>query len=191
MDTTIKVILGIIGISFIVETPVLIIPILAYAGYKQYLGKDNSNKNPKNWREAFDQRYGNTAKEMDISLRKESKKLTGSENYNTFSFSKARARSAGIHWYVWRTGEDIRVRPAHKNLNKVIVNYSEAPNAEALIGNPPGAKRHAGSLKGCRCYDEPLVSANDVTWPARVHYKGQIRQMSRSEFKKICKDDIF
>lgn len=146
---------------------------------------------PKNWREAFEQSHGKNAREADAILRKEAKQRTGSENYNTFSFNKSRARSAGLHWYVWKTCQDSRVRPSHQNLQGVIVNYNEAPNAELLIGNGPGTRRHAGTAKGCRCYDAPLVMASDVNWPARVHYKGKIKTMTLKEFKEICKDDIF
>ena len=155
------------------------------------LGFSKPKQQPKNWREAFAQSQGKTASTMDAELRKRSKRLTKSENYNTFTYSKADARSAGLHWYVWKTCKDARVRPSHQNLDDVIVNYNEAPNAELLIGNGPGVKRHAGTAKGCRCYDSPLIEASDVRWPARVHYQGKIRTMSLKEFKKICKDDIF
>ena len=153
--------------------------------------QSNPLPNPKTWREAFEQAHGQQARESDALLRKEAKRLTGSKNYNTFTFGKARAREAGIHWYIWETCQDSRVRPSHKNLQGVIVNYNEAPNAELLIGTGPGTKRHAGTAKGCRCYAAPLIMASDVHWPARVHYQGKIRVMTLSEFKKICKDNIF
>ena len=155
------------------------------------IGIETSKPHPKTWRETYEQSYGKQARETDAILRKEAKRRTGSENYNTFSFNKSRARSAGLHWYVWQTCQDSKVRPSHQNLQGVIVNYNEAPNAELLIGNGPGKKHHAGTGKGCRCYDAPLVMASDVHWPARVHYQGKIRIMTLKEFKTICKDDIF
>lgn len=140
------------------------------------------NNEPKNWKEAFAASSGKQANKAHKLLQKESKRLTGSTNYKSFKFAKARASAAGCHWYIWRTCEDARVRPSHREMADVIVNYKEPPKILAY---------HAGELPDCRCYDETLIRADQSKWPAKVYYKGKIRKMSLREFKNICKDDIF
>lgn len=140
------------------------------------------NNEPKNWKEAFAASSGKQANKAHKLLQKESKRLTGSTNYKSFKFAKARASAAGCHWYIWRTCEDARVRPSHREMADVIVNYKEPPKILAY---------HAGELPDCRCYDETLIRADQSKWPAKVYYKGKIRKMSLHEFKNICKDDIF
>lgn len=140
------------------------------------------NNEPKNWKEAFAASSGKQANKAHKLLQKESKRLTGSANYKSFKFAKARASAAGCHWYIWRTCEDARVRPSHREMADVIVNYKEPPKILAY---------HAGELPDCRCYDETLIRADQSKWPAKVYYKGKIRKMSLREFKNICKDDIF
>ncbi len=141
-----------------------------------------SNKEPKNWQEAFTASSGKQANKAHKLLQKESKRLTGSTNYKSFNFTKARASAAGCHWYIWRTCEDSMVRLSHQEMAGVIVNYTEPPKK---LGH------HAGELPDCRCYDEPLIRADQSKWPAKVYYKGKIQKMSFREFKNICKDDIF
>ena len=140
------------------------------------------NNEPKNWKEAFAASSGKQANKAHKLLQKESKRLTGSTNYKSFKFAKARASAAGCHWYIWRTCEDARVRPSHREMADVIVNYKEPPKILAY---------HAGELPDCRCYDETLIRSDQSKWPAKVYYKGKIRKMSLREFKNICKDDIF
>lgn len=100
------------------------------------------------------------------------------------SFSRKEWEKLGIDWYIWRTSEDERVRPSHKNLNGVLVNVKDPPDPEKLVGAKSCGKYHAGDIDGCRCYPEPIVELKYVKFPAKVYYKGKIQTMTREDFKK-------
>ena len=142
-------------------------------------------KQPRNWREAFEQSQGKQSRAMDAALRKESMRLIGSEDYECFEFEMARAKNVGIEWYVWETCGDERVRKSHKKMQGVLVPYDHPPSPEHLIGEQSIGKYHAGQLKDCRCYAQPLLELSDVNWPHRVYWRGAIIRMKRSEFKAI------
>lgn len=100
--------------------------------------------------------------------------------------TEARSKNLGINWYVWRTAEDgDRVRPSHRNMNGVLVNFSDPPSPEALIGLPSVGNYHAGNIWNCRCYEEPLIEADDVSWPHKVYYQGSIQTMIKTRFEQI------
>lgn len=100
--------------------------------------------------------------------------------------TEARSKNLGIDWYVWRTAEDgDRVRPSHRNMNGVLVNFSDPPSPEALIGLPSVGNYHAGNIWNCRCYEEPLLEVDDVSWPHRVYYNGSIQSMTKTRFEQI------
>ena len=100
--------------------------------------------------------------------------------------TEARSKNLGINWYVWRTAEDgDRVRPSHRNMNGVLVNFSDPPSPEALIGLPSVGNYHAGNIWNCRCYEEPLLEVDDVSWPNRVYYNGSIQSMTKTKFEQI------
>lgn len=100
--------------------------------------------------------------------------------------TEARSKNLGIDWYVWRTAEDgDRVRPSHRNMNGVLVNFSDPPSPEALIGLPSVGNYHAGNIWNCRCYEEPLLEVDDISWPHRVYYNGSIQTMTKTRFEQI------
>jgi SPP1 gp7 family putative phage head morphogenesis protein len=39
--------------------------------------------------------------------------------------------------------------------------------------------------KNCRCITLPLVSLDEVSWPAKVYYTGQITRMTRAQFQRV------
>ncbi len=100
--------------------------------------------------------------------------------------TRARSTALGVGWYVWRTSEDERVRPSHKNMQGVLVNWKEPPSPEALVGMETCGKYHAGEIDGCRCYPEPVVEFDYLRFPVKVYHKGKIRTMTREEFKKMA-----
>jgi len=105
------------------------------------------------------------------------------------AFTQARAEELGLNWYIWRTSEDSRVRKAHGHMNGVIINWGSPPNPEALSptdGQKSYGNYHAGNTFNCRCYPEPIVSLDFVTWPAKVYYSGRIQTMTRREFEEIA-----
>lgn len=104
----------------------------------------------------------------------------------TTALTKARSEDLGLKWYVWRTALDgDRVRKSHRNMEDVLVAWSNPPSPEALVGEPSVGNYHAGNIWNCRCYPEPLISVDDVAWPHKVYYQGTIRKMGKREFEQL------
>lgn len=104
----------------------------------------------------------------------------------TTALTKARSEDLGLKWYVWRTALDgDRVRKSHRNMEGVLVAWSNPPSPEALVGEPSVGNYHAGNIWNCRCYPEPLISVDDVAWPHKVYYQGTIRKMGKREFEQL------
>lgn len=101
------------------------------------------------------------------------------------ALTEVRSAEAGLEWYVWRTSEDARVRSAHAHMDGVIIPWSEAPAPEELIGKPSEGHYHAGNIYNCRCYPEPLIRFDQVTWPAKVYRNGKIERMGIKQFKRL------
>ena len=105
------------------------------------------------------------------------------------ALTQARSESIGIDWYVWRSSEDQRVRSSHAHMDGVVIAYNDPPIPERLDpdfkGNTFPQPYHAGNIYNCRCYQSPLISFSDVTWPAKVYYNGKIERISLSKFKEI------
>lgn len=104
----------------------------------------------------------------------------------TTALTKARSEDLGLKWYVWRTALDgDRVRKSHRNMEGVLVAWSNPPAPEELVGEKSEGHYHAGNIYNCRCYPEPLISVDDVTWPHKVYYQGTIRKMGKREFEQL------
>ncbi len=104
----------------------------------------------------------------------------------TTALTKARSDDLGLKWYVWRTALDgDRVRKSHRNMEGALVAWSNPPSPEALVGEPSVGNYHAGNIWNCRCYPEPLISVDDVSWPHKVYYQGTIRKMGKREFEQL------
>lgn len=104
----------------------------------------------------------------------------------TTDLTMARAKSINSDWYIWRTSEDIRVRSSHKVMMDVLVNWSDPPSPEKLEGKKSYGTYHAGSTFNCRCYPEPVVSLEDIKFPAKVYKNGAITRMPRAKFLTIA-----
>lgn len=104
----------------------------------------------------------------------------------TTALTKARSEDLGLKWYVWRTALDgDRVRKSHRNMEGVLVAWSNPPAPEELVGEKSAGHYHAGNIYNCRCYPEPLISVDDVSWPHKVYYQGTIRKMGKREFEQL------
>jgi len=104
----------------------------------------------------------------------------------TTALTKARSEDLGLKWYVWRTALDgDRVRKSHRNMEGVLVAWSNPPAPEELVGEKSAGHYHAGNIYNCRCYPEPLISVDDVTWPHKVYYQDTIRKMGKREFEQL------
>lgn len=107
-------------------------------------------------------------------------------NKTRTALTKARSEELGLKWYVWRTALDgDRVRKSHREMEDVLVAWSNPPSPEELVGEKNVGHYHAGNIYNCRCYAEPLLEIDDVDWPHKVYYNGQIQKMRRSEFEQL------
>jgi SPP1 gp7 family putative phage head morphogenesis protein len=107
------------------------------------------------------------------------------------ALNRARSEELSLDWYVWRTDKDGRVRSSHRIMEGVIVNWNEAPNPEQLMGmNKTNGHYHAGEIFNCRCYTEPLLDLDQVSWPHRVYTNGTIKMLRRSQFAQISNMQI-
>ena len=104
----------------------------------------------------------------------------------TTALTKARCDNLDFHWYVWRTMEDgDRVRKSHRIMEGVLVNWNEPPSPEALAGEKSVGNYHAGNIWNCRCYPEPLIEIDDISWPHKVYTNGKIQTMGKMQFKQM------
>ena len=102
------------------------------------------------------------------------------------ALTRVRAQSLDMQWYIWRTALDgNRVRPSHRLMEGVLVNWNDPPSPEALAGEKSVGNYHAGNIWNCRCFSEVLVDIDDVKWPHKVYHNGQIQMMSKSEFSNL------
>jgi len=111
---------------------------------------------------------------------------TETSRYST-ALTEMRATSIGADWYVWRAVGDFRTRSSHKNMNRVLVSWSDPPSPEKLTGEKAYGEYHAGETFNCRCYPEVLILSSDISWPAKVYFNGRIQQMNQRDFEKLVK----
>lgn len=99
--------------------------------------------------------------------------------------TRARAERMGIQFYQWRTSEDSRVRASHRNMDGVLVAWSDPPSPEALAHEKSSLGKYApGQAPNCRCLALPLADLDEVDWPAKVFQSGSIKRMSRAQFTR-------
>ena len=101
------------------------------------------------------------------------------------ALTRARAEEIGLAWYIWQTSEDERVRSSHEHMKGVLVRWNEPPSPEKLKGMKSEGNYDAGCIYNCRCYAEPIISIDDIKFPAKVHYGGVIRTLTRAQFEQI------
>ena len=104
----------------------------------------------------------------------------------TTAITKARSEDLDIKWYVWRTALDgDRVRESHRNMEGVLVAWTNPPSPEKLVGEKDVGNYHAGNIWNCRCYPEPLIDIDDVKWPHKVYYQERIQRMTKTQFDQL------
>lgn len=117
----------------------------------------------------------------------EAKRIARTEVSKTSSIlTQARSQAIGSNWYFWRTANDAIVRESHDHMENVICNFNSPPDPEKLAGLKSYGKYNAGEIFNDRCYSEPILDFKDIVFPAKVHYKGQILKMKKSEFLLIA-----
>lgn len=99
---------------------------------------------------------------------------------------QVRAQKLGCTAYIWHTSKDQRVRQSHGHMDDVIVFYNNPPSPEALIGvkSTLGAY-HAGLAPNCRCYQQPVIDLDVVSFPHKVFWNGSIVSMTRKQFERV------
>lgn len=95
---------------------------------------------------------------------------------------KIRSENMGVYWYVWRTSQDIRVRDTHRVMKDVLVKWDDPPAPEELLGEKSYGHYHAGQIFNCRCYSEPVIDIDDISWPHKVYRNGKIIMMRKLDF---------
>jgi SPP1 gp7 family putative phage head morphogenesis protein len=98
---------------------------------------------------------------------------------------QGRSEQLGVGWYVWKTSGDARVRKSHGHMQGVLTSWKDPPSPEALAGEKPYGKYHAGGIFNCRCYPEPAVNVDYISFPAKAYYGGSIKTVTRAQFEKI------
>jgi len=102
------------------------------------------------------------------------------------ALNEARCDELNIPAYEWLTSEDQRVRPSHRNMDSVIVLWSDPPSPEALVHERSTLGHyHCGNCPNCRCTSAPLLSLDDVKWPHRVYSSERITRMTRKQFAQL------
>lgn len=103
------------------------------------------------------------------------------------AINQARSESIGIKAYVWHSVGGPRVRDSHKFINNTICFWNEPPSPEELAKIPMKqySNYHPGGIYNCRCYSEPLISVDDVTWPHKVYHHGKVTLMTKKAFTNL------
>lgn len=145
---------------------------------------------------AEQQRKGRRSEALQEELEAKFKQLTAYEvrriartetAKSAEAITQCRAQAIGINAYQWLTSEDGRVRKSHKLMDKVLVFYNDPPNPEQLAGvKSDSGHYHAGNIWNCRCTSAPIVSLDEISWPARVYTGGRITRMTRAQFQRIA-----
>jgi SPP1 gp7 family putative phage head morphogenesis protein len=102
------------------------------------------------------------------------------------ALTQARCERLNIAWYQWESSKDQRTRKSHRNMHGVIVSWGQAPSPELLIGEKSQGSYQAGEIYNCRCTVIPILTLDDIKFPARVYWHGKIAQMTKQQFKQIA-----
>lgn len=103
------------------------------------------------------------------------------------ALTQARCERLAVEWYQWLDVGDQRTRASHKFMHNVIVPWSQKPSPEALIDEPSTlGNYHAGECPNCRCVVAPILTLDDIAFPARVYWQGTVKHMTKQEFKLIA-----
>lgn len=103
------------------------------------------------------------------------------------ALTQARCEELAIDFYIWETARDgDRVRQSHRNMQGVVVPWGQAPAPELLVGEKTQGHYHSGQIYNCRCTQIPVLTLDDIKFPARVYWHGAIQRMNRQQFKAIA-----
>ena len=141
------------------------------AGQTQYAGK-----RPEELVAIFKQKAPHLT---DVEARRIARTETGKA---ATALTQARCDKLGISLYRWYTCHDLRVRDSHEFMDNVICAWDDPPNPELLSkAKKSYGNYHPHGIFNCRCEALPVVSLNDIEFPARVHYHGSIRTINNRQ----------
>lgn len=101
------------------------------------------------------------------------------------ALTRARSESLGLGWYAWRGSLDQRERLSHRRMEDVLFRFDTPPSPEMLVGLKSQGHYNAGEVYNCRCYPEPLVRYDQVSWPHLVYDSRRIQRMTLAQFRRI------
>ena len=106
------------------------------------------------------------------------------------ALTRARSEDVGAQFYIWETSRDgDRVRLSHRNMQGVVVPWSDPPDPEALVHEKSTLGHYAvGCAPNCRCTPVVVLTLDDISFPARVYHTGGIHQMTKRQFKQRFAD---
>lgn len=103
------------------------------------------------------------------------------------AITENRAKDLGSTAYIWKSSNDKRTRPSHKQMNGVVVLWRESDLEKPLLDGMYG---HAGEFPNCRCDPQPIFDETDLDksrynlYDYREH---KIINVSKSELLDILK----
>jgi SPP1 gp7 family putative phage head morphogenesis protein len=107
------------------------------------------------------------------------------------ALTRARSEELDLSWYVWRTSKDERVRLSHRKMEGILVNWEDAPSPEELVGVRSAlGYYHAGNAPNCRCYNEPLLRTEQVSWPRKCYVNGRVEYATLAAFRRMNQAEI-
>jgi SPP1 gp7 family putative phage head morphogenesis protein len=127
------------------------------------------------------------AKRFPELLRSRTNLISRTETAKASSaLTQARCERLSIEWYQWESSKDQRTRESHKNMHGVIVPWSQAPSPEVLVSEKSQGAYQAGEIYNCRCLVIPILTLDDISFPARVYWQGGIKRMTKQDFKRVA-----
>lgn len=103
------------------------------------------------------------------------------------ALTQARSEDLGLMWWVWRTSKDERVRLSHRKMEGVLCSWNDLPSPELLVGERGYGHYAAGNIFNCRCYPEPLLYLDQLSWPHRVYRAGSVKYVTLAEFRNVAR----
>jgi uncharacterized protein with gpF-like domain len=101
----------------------------------------------------------------------------------SLALTAARCSELNIEFAQWLTSEDARVRTSHKLMDKTIFAWNDLPSPEHLAGEKSNMGSYGpGGCPNCRCVVAPVLSVNDLHFPAKVYRNGSITHMNKQQF---------
>lgn len=122
------------------------IPSENLADIEQMLYRDSQRHlSPQEMRKNIQEKFGVAESRAELIATDQVLKFNG-------ALTELRQRGVGVKRYTWRTSEDERVRPLHRQLDGNVYAWDKPP-----VSGTNGERLPPGMPIRCRCYAEPLL----------------------------------